>query len=159
MNPYDIFELAQLRAIHSAIEPTSDSIWRMKCRDYSVRFHTPLHVVMNELDPLMVLQALYEDQFHPSIVDEELQELLDKLYVIKDPEYSRMSKEETEELVDSVLNKELERASRKKRITQQTIEKEIKEAEVIKPKQGSMSFGDLEKIDEEAEANKSGFED
>lgn len=157
---YDLFELAQIKAIESAISPSLDSIWRMKAREYSVMFYTPLHVVMKELDPSMVLQALYEAKYPPSIVDEELEELLDKLNLLKDPNYSRMSKEDTEDLVDSVLNKEIKRLGKKKTPTQETIKQEIKASEA-KPKiskSGSMNFGELEKMDSVTESNKNNFD-
>ena len=140
-----------------ALEPTLDSIWRMHCREYSQRYHTPLNVVMNELDPMIVMQALAEDRYRPSIVDEELDELMDILYKAKDPTYSRMSQEEIEGLVDAVMNKEIQRAAKKKRPTQETIEAAVKIAEA-KPKKGSMNFGDLEKMDAATEGPKSGFE-
>lgn len=85
MNFYDLFELSQLRAIELAITPTLHSVWLMKCRDYSQRFHTPLDRVVNELDPLFVLDALNQDKYHPSIVDEELEQLIETLQRIKDP--------------------------------------------------------------------------
>lgn len=155
---YDLLEISQIKAIHSALEPSAASIFRIKCRQYSERFHTPLHVVMNELDPILVLEALFEDQFPPSIIEEECEDILDRLYTIKDPSYRRMSKEETENLVDSVLNKEIARLtkSNKKAPTPQSIQEAVKEAQV-KPKSGGMTFGDLEKLETKAESNKAGF--
>jgi hypothetical protein len=155
-----MLELAQIRAIHAAIEPSSESIWRMRCRDYSERFHTPLHVVMSELEPLFVMQQLYEAQYPPKIVDEELTELLETLNKIKDPNYSTISAEEMEDLVDAVMNKELRRLSKKKRPTQEVIGHTAKVADTTqtKPKSGSMKFDDLEKIDSRSESGKSGFD-
>ena len=73
-----------------------------------------------------------------------------------------MTAEETEELVDAVLNKELARAKRKKRPTEQSIQEDIKVAETPKatkrPKSGGMTFEELEKMDTNTETNKSGFE-
>lgn len=159
---YDLFEICRLRAIALAIDPTTESIWRMRCREYSEKFHTPLHIVEKELDPIYILQHLYEIQYSPRVIDEELNEVLEQLYRIKDPNYSPLSKEEMEDLVDAVMNKEIQRLSKKKRPTQQTIRQEIKKeqlAETIqKPKKGSMSFGELEKLEESAEANKAGFD-
>lgn len=152
----DLLELAQLRAIHLALEPTLDSVYRIKCREYSVRFNTPLHTVIEDLDPLFVFQTLYEDQYHPSIVGEELDELLEKLYTMKDPTYSKISKEDMEELVDSVLQKEMDRASKKKRPTQETIQDDINKSAITvpiakKPRQGGLSFSELEKADSKIE--------
>jgi len=161
MDFYTALEISQLRAIHAALEPSAESIWRMKCRQYSEKFYTPLHVVMNQLDPMLVLQALYETQYPPSVIEEELDDILERLYSIKDPEYSAMSKEQVEDLVDAVMNKEIKRTSKVKAPTQQTITSEIKAAEVKKlttPKSGGMDFGSLEKLEAASETNKAGFE-
>ncbi|CAM6005485.1 unnamed protein product [Sphagnum balticum] len=135
-----------------------DSIWRMRCREYSQKFHTPLHLVLNELDPVFVLQQLYESEISPSAAEDETEELLDILYKKKDPNYSRMSSEEIEELVDNVINREIKRNNKKKAPTQETISEEIKKAEV-KPKSGSTTFKDLERLDSDQESNLSGFDD
>lgn len=134
-----------------------DSIWRIKCREYSIKFHTPLHVVINDLDPMHVLESLYEDQYHPSIVDEELEELLEKLEKIRDPSYNRMSREEVEALVDSVLQKEIDRKAKKKAPTQQQVEREA--SIPTPPKSGSMDFGSLERLESASETNKAGFDE
>lgn len=155
---YDLFDLAKLRAIDFALDPSLDSVWRSRCRQYSITFNTPLHVVMYELDPLFILTALMEEKFNPSIIDEELEEIVDILNTIKDPNYSRMSKQEVEDLVDSVINKEILRSKKKKAPTPENIQAEVKEAESKpKPKSGSMSFGDLEKIESREENNTKGF--
>jgi len=154
---FELFKLAQIRAINLALNPTAESIWRIKLRNYSERFHTPLHLC-EMLDPLYILQALNEDQYSPSIVDEELDELMDIIYKAENPEYSRMSPEDMEALVDNVLNREIARAAKKKRPTQETIQSEVKAAEA-KPKSGGMSFGDLERIEAKGESNKAGFDE
>lgn len=159
---YSLFELAEIKAINVALQPSLESVWRMKCREYSIMFHTPLHVVMNDLDPQLVLQALNEERYTPRIADEELEEFTEILYKIKDPKYSRISKQDMEDMVDAVLNREIARAERKKKAapTQQTIQAELREEAVKpKPKSGGMDFGSLEKIDSDSEANGPGFKD
>jgi len=159
MDFYQLFEIAEIKAIQSAMEPSLASIWRKRCRDYSEMFHTPLHVVVNELDPSFVLQALYESKYPPSVANYELEELLEILYKIKDPLYSRMSQEETEELVDNVLNREIKRLSKKQRPTQEKIASDIKAADhKKKPKGGSMDFSQLDKLETKSETNKAGFD-
>jgi len=154
---YSLFELAKLKAINLALNPSVDSIWRIRAREYSVKFHTPLHIVLNELDPLFVLQQLNEDLFPPGIVQDECEELLTILYKMKDPNYDPLNKEETEELVDMVLNREIARLSKKKRPTQETIQREIKTAESKpKPKSGGMTFSELDSLESKAEHNSSG---
>lgn len=142
MNFFELFEYAQIRAIEAAITPSMESIWRSRCRLYSQKYFTPLHEV-ERLDPIKVLQALYEDQYPPSIVDEELQELLDTLHKIKDPNYSRMSAEATEEFVDAVLNRELARFNKKKAPTPESIQQEVAKEEA-KPKSGGLAFNNSE---------------
>ncbi len=162
MKYYDLIEHAELLAIEAAIAPSPESIYRMKCRQYSVQFHTPLNQVM-ELDPMFVLQAIFEERYHPSIVEEELEELLERLRKIEDPSYVRMTQQETEDLVDAVLNHELKRKgkSKDKPLEKTLLEKNTSE-EIKKPipqKSGSMSFEDLSKSDEMEESGKSGFRD
>jgi hypothetical protein len=156
---YSLFDLAQIKAIQVALEPTLESIWLIRCREYSVKYHTPLHVVVNELDPMFVLQQLFEDRFTPSDAEEDLEGILEKLYKIKDPSYSRMTAAETEELVDAVLNKELKRLSKKKNTSEEKPKPKEKSVVPPNPKSGSMSFGSLESLESKVEANKAGFED
>lgn len=157
MDLFTLLELSQLRAINTALKPSVESIWRSYCRSYSAQFHTPLHVVMNELDPVHVLQALDEAKFTPGNVEEDLEGIVEKLQTIKDPDYAHMSKQDVEDMVDAVMNKEIARLSKKKRPTQETIQQEVRAAE-SKPKSGSMNFQDLERMESQVEANKSGFD-
>jgi hypothetical protein len=156
---YSLLEFEQLKAIQCALEPSLESAFRIKCRQYSDRFKTPLHLVM-DLNPAFVLQHLYEDQYSVQEVEEDLQNVLELLYKVRDPNYEPMDQQEIEGLVDAVLNKELARYDKKnkKAPTQQTIREDIKKVEQ-KPKSGGMNFDDLGKSDEKAETNGPGFED
>jgi hypothetical protein len=156
MDLFSLFELAQLKAIEVAVDPTLESVWRSKCRDFSQKFFTPLAEVLN-MDPSFVLQNLYEEEYTPASVREDLEGILERLYSIKDPTYTKIDKAELEELVDNVMNREIARAKKKKPITQQTIQEDIKKAELNKPKSGGINFSDLEKTDERGELGKSGF--
>lgn len=158
MDFYDLINLAQIKAIHAAIEPSLESIWRIRCREYSKAFHTPLHVVMHELDPMMVLQTLNEEKYHPSIVEQELEGLLETLQKIKDPTYSKMDPQMLEDMVDMVMNREIARLAKKKPPTPETIQAAIKTAEVKTPKSGGLDFSSLAKMEEKAETNRAGFE-
>lgn len=155
---YSILELAEIRAINAALMPSAESMYRARCRQYSIMFHTPLHVVQ-ELDPLFIIQSLQEEKYTYREVHDDLEGVLELLYRMKDPSYTSMSKEETENLVDAVLNKELERASKKKSPMQETYAKPVeqKPEPKIKPKSGSMSFGDLERTESDAEDGRNGF--
>lgn len=143
MDFYDLYSFCKLKAINLALNPTAESIWLSSCRAYSKQYFTPLHVVVNELDPMFVLDALYQDKYPPSIIEEEMEEVYDILQKIKDPNYSRISAEEMESLVDNVLNKEIARfeKAQKKAPTKQSIQEAIQVAP--KPKSGSMDFSSL----------------
>ena len=69
-----------------------------------------------------------------------------------------MSEEETENLVDAVIMKEMARLAKKKPPTLEAIKEEVKAAET-KPRSGGMDFSELEKIDSEGESGQSGFKD
>lgn len=158
---YSLFELSQLKAIEQAINPTLQSIWLMRAREYSVKFHTPLHVVVNELDPIFVLDMLNQDKYSPAEVREDMEGILEELYKIKDPAYESLSAQDTEDLVDAVLNKEIARLNKKKNKTptQQEITSDVIAAESVKPKSGGMDFSQLEQMESATELPKSGFED
>lgn len=130
----------------------------MKYREYAETFHTPLHDVV-KLDPEFVLRHIYENKYSHSEVNGELEDFLEKLYQFKDPSYQRITNEETEALVDAVLNKELKRAGlQKETIGNKPVpQKEAKEP--AKPKSGGMKFDDLEAQESKAEGPKAGFED
>jgi hypothetical protein len=161
MHYYDLIELAEIKAINSAIFPSTESIYRLKCRQYSEAFFTPLDRVY-DLDPQLVLQALYESKYPPSVVENELEELIETLKRIEDPRYTRVSQEEIEDLVDAAINN-LNRIKGKKKtvIEESLLDKDSKELkkQPIPPKQGSMSFENLQQLEESSENNTKGFRD
>lgn len=146
---YEVMQIAEVKAIHSALDPTMASIWRRKCRDYSLTFHTPLHMVY-QLDPEFVLQNLYEMEYTVNGVSEDLESILEYLYKAKDPTYQPINPAETEELVDAALNNLIKKGLGKK-------PKQVEKKEVSLPKSGGLSFTDLAKAEESAEQGKSGF--
>jgi len=166
MNLYDLIHHAELLAIGVAISPTPESIFAIRCREYSDRFRTPLHMVY-DLDPMFVLKNLYEDKYQPSEIQDELEDILDKLYTMQDPTYSRMNKQDLEDMVDAVMNKEIKRLAKAKdpitgELKNPLLAKktsENKKEEAPKPKSGGLSFESLEMSDEAAEGNKGGFKD
>ena len=155
MDFFDLIEQSTIEAIQSALEPNAESIYRIKCRQYSTQFFTPLKEVY-DLDPTFVLRELAEDLYKPSEVREEPEEILEKLYKIQDPAYERMSAQETEDLVDAVLNHELKRKGKKKEVKENTSEKNTIQKE--KSKSGGMTFSDLDKQDSLVE-KENGFKD
>ena len=147
MNFYDLLECIQLKTILTALEPDSESLWRAKCRDYSQKFHTPLHLVF-DLDPEFVLLNLYEEDNTTKKINSNLDDVLDRLYRIQDPTYAPMLDEEVEELVDAVLMREMKRKgeikpdkSEKSVLAKPTLEK------IAPITSGGLKFDDLNKLE------------
>lgn len=113
MNIFELSDLAELRAIEAKLNPTEDAIWRNLERQYSVKFSTPLHQV-SELDPLFILQALFESRFDPLSTSEDgdLNSLLNRLYTIQDPDYDSQAEKEEEEYNRQAEKEEEERLAR-----------------------------------------------
>jgi hypothetical protein len=114
-----------------------------------------------DLEPTLILTALFESEYHPSTAGEDAEELLETLYEIQDPNYQKVDPQETEDLVDMVMNRELARMEKKKALTQQTIVEEIVKEEAKKahkPKSGKMDFSSLEKMESREEEGTAGFD-
>jgi hypothetical protein len=82
----ELLQYCQAEAITSKLLPNPESMWRRICMEYSQKFHTPLHQVL-ELDPELVVLAYYEDQIRTWDVEEQLDNILDIIYSIEDPNY------------------------------------------------------------------------
>lgn len=160
MNFYDLLETLYLKSVKTALDPDAEALWRAKCRAYSAKFNTPLHLV-NDLDPEFVLTNLYELENTREHVTENLEEILDKLYKARDPDYEPMDDEEVEDLVDAVLNKEIKRLGQKPILVAKpkNAEKVLAPIETAEPKSGGLSFDNLNRQDEMSDFGKNGFED
>lgn len=82
----ELLQYCQAEAIASKLLPNPESMWRRICMEYSQKFHTPYHQVL-ELDPELVVLAYYEDQIKTWDVEEQLDNILDIIYSIEDPNY------------------------------------------------------------------------
>lgn len=99
MDLTDLIDYCKAQAIANALEPTQDSIWRQMARSYSKTFSTPLHEVM-ELDPEMVILSHFENQMDSiKDVEERLEEFLDTIYGIEDPEYQKQKESELNDFI------------------------------------------------------------
>lgn len=106
----DFLDYCRAEALASKFEPTEDSIFRSLCREYSKKFHTPLHVVYT-LDPVDVIVNIYEDQLGDIDLDdlESLESLLDVLYSLADPNYTAEKKKEFDDFAKQAELEEEER--------------------------------------------------
>lgn len=152
MNIFELSDLAELRAIESKFNRTEDSMWRDIERQYSIKFYTPLHQV-SELDPLFILQALFESKYDSLSLSEDadLNSLLDRLYTIQDPsydieaekaelEYNKLAEKEEEERIAKLA------AKKKKKEATQKITSEKKSP--IDPVNGGVDLSYLASLQE-----------
>jgi hypothetical protein len=67
----DLIRSLQIIALGAAECPDYDAFYRAICRWYSQTFATPLHVVMEELTDIFVLQTYYEESYAISFKEVE----------------------------------------------------------------------------------------
>lgn len=125
---YDLMDLAEAYAIEAKLNPSEDSLWRSLERKYSKAFSTPLHQVA-DLDPTYVLNALYENSLEEYKLkdDEDLNEVIEILNRLQDPNYDAANEAEELEYNKQALKEEEERLA--KRVAR----KAKKHAELTKP--------------------------
>lgn len=100
----------QILAIKSAEQPDWGDIYRTICREYSEKYHTPLHIVENELDQEYVLSHYYEDLFQDlfrkSKEDEKVRQSYNELRLgILDPDKAEKQINEDDAWAQEMLNK------------------------------------------------------
>lgn len=138
-----LFEYYHANAILDKLEPTELFVWESVCRTYSKRFFTPLHQVL-EMNPEFVIKHVFADQYADIELKDDINEILDILMKIEDPEYERLQDEELEKFATQSVKEETQRLASGKSIMQS-----VKEGLVSKRKS----------IHEPPEVLKSGFID
>lgn len=113
MSDWDDFkalaDYCQAQALSDKLRPGDEAVWRQFCRKYSRTFYTPLHVV-ELMDPVKVLLAVYEDQLENVDVDDNMEAILDIIYSLEDPDYA---KEKRDDLKQFIKDAEAEEEYRK----------------------------------------------
>lgn len=99
MSLRDLQESCLAKAIMDKLDPDELSDYKFICRQYSKAFHTPLHVVENDLDPADVISAYYSDVYDGIDLDEKGEEVLDTIYELQDPNYAKEKREELKEFM------------------------------------------------------------
>lgn len=94
----EILEYCQVEALANRFSPTDISVWRSMCRSYSMKFNTPLHLVL-EMDVEHVVLNLYENQAEDLDIEDyqKLEHIMDVVRGIEDPNYEATKKAEQEE--------------------------------------------------------------
>lgn len=105
----DLVDYCKAQAISDKLYPNELGEYRFICRHYSKTFNTPLHVVENELDPERVVMAYFQDMYDELDTDKHLEDILDMIYEMQDPTYSREKREEVNEFMRQAEREEKER--------------------------------------------------
>jgi hypothetical protein len=104
----DLLDFCSAEALASKFEPTESAVWRKLCRQYSKKFHTPLPQVMS-LNPEEVAINVFEENLEELDTEEHLEQLLDLIYTLEDPEYARQKEEELGQFIKDTERQEKER--------------------------------------------------
>jgi len=150
----DLLDLAQAQAISNTLEHTEVSVWRSICRSYSKKFATPLHLCLDGTIPMEdVMLAVYEEQLENFDEENDIDNILDTIYTIEDPDYEQQKKYELGEFIHKAEREEAERIKAGKPIhkamkdeeswpTEKTLPKKVKPKKL--PKSGGINLSYLE---------------
>lgn len=115
MTLQDIVDYCRALAIADSLSAGEVANWRYMCRQYSKAFHTPLHLVL-EMEPEHVILAFFEDQMDRKDVDDEVENLLDSIYELEDPNYTAEKRSELDGFIKEAEREERERVKANKPI-------------------------------------------
>lgn len=106
----DLIDCCQSGAIANKLLSNEETVYRKICRDYSTKYHTPLHIVMS-LDPEHVILTVFEGQLDEIDVDdpEALENMVETLNIIDDPNYESSKESELQRFIDDAEKEEEDR--------------------------------------------------
>jgi len=105
----EIMSTMSAEAMAAHLVPTSASSWRKMCRTYSKKFHTPLHEVMLLSAEEVALHVFEDNLDEQEDSDGLLENILDLVYTLSDPEYAAAKEAELEEFIEVAREEEIER--------------------------------------------------
>jgi hypothetical protein len=108
MSLKELTEYCQALAIADKLSPDEASVWRSVCREYSKKFSTPLHEVIN-LDPEFVFLHCYEDQLEDLDNLEHLEKMIEIVQGIEDPDYDQTKRDQFDRFIEMAELQEQER--------------------------------------------------
>lgn len=166
-----LIDFCSAEALSNSMEPTEEAVWRSICREYSTKFHTPLFQVMENMDPEFVILQVYEARLENIDHEENLEQILDSIYTLEDPAYSKEKAAEQQSFDEQAEKEEEERLERGeslfKHLTRRSVKKaqtkmkEILAKETPKPsalpKSGGLNMDRLAHLADEDQG--SGFKD
>lgn len=149
----DIIQSARAIAIANKLRPDEIAFWHSICREYSKLFSTPLHLVL-KMDPEYVILEVYSDQMSEWNEEDKLEEFLDMIGYLKDPDYdstkARLLREENQKIIEE----EHERIRLNKPIHESLVKKEEKKLESKPkeiPKSGGINMGLIKQLQNDGE--------
>lgn len=100
----DIIDFCRAEALAGKLFPSEVSDWRWFCREYSKTFHTPLHVVMNEMDPEHVILCVLEEGLDNRrlSVRADFDKIVEELRRLEDPDYDANRLKEIEDWSEGI---------------------------------------------------------
>lgn len=115
MTLQDIIDYCRASAIADSLNAGEEANYRYICRQYSKTFFTPLHLVY-DLDPEMICRAFFEHQMDQRDAEKELENLLDTIYELEDPNYTAEKREELTDFIKEAEKQERDRIAKGKPI-------------------------------------------
>lgn len=106
----EMTDYCQVLAIANKLEPTEESVWRRICRYYARNFNESLSDCLSgKVDAEQILLNVYEDELLNFDHEARLEDLMDLVYSIEDPDYERVKSEDLEEFIEDAEAQEEER--------------------------------------------------
>ena len=161
MDLRDIYDSAKAQAILNTLESNEISVWRSICRHYSSKFSTPLHLCLDgTISPEEILLAVLEDQLGGFDEEKDLENILDQIYSMLDPDYEHGKDNEVKDFIKQAEEQEKERLRLGKPIHKSMrsepsldqVDKLSKKntSEKSLPSSGSVDFSHLQEADDES---------
>src|ERR1700679_1091043 len=82
----DLIDCSKAIALSEKLHPDEAAAWKKYCRSYSRQFSEPLSQVLL-MDPLTVMTAVFSDQLEDWDIEENLENVMDLLNGLQDPDY------------------------------------------------------------------------
>jgi hypothetical protein len=166
----DLLDFCSAKALHESMEPTEEAVWDSICREYSIKFHTPLNVVRDQLSPEFVIAQVYANRLEGIDHEEHLEQILDSIYTMEDPSYSKEKAAEQQSFDEQAEKDEQERLESGESLIKHLMKKSVKKnsnkmKELLKdapkpktlPKTGGINMDKLAHL--AAEEEEGGFKD
>ncbi len=148
---HELIQCCQVEAIANRLDPTIISRYKDFCREYSRLFSTPYHLVL-EFDPEFVISTVLDERLDGIDIDEKMEDLMDRVYSIEDPNYEKSKEQDLQAFIDQSLEEEQERLKQGRPVFQKTKKSISKKEEPLKeklPTGGYVNLSYLENLDKE----------